>query len=197
MMRKFKAIPNRGIVASTVGNQYNTDFYYKHGDEGAYEYDWNIASSPSFATPGELARLAHSPMSIIREEVASNSKTSVETLKWLLNDPDADVRAAAKWQLNDRGVLASKQIPIVSADDVGQHIISKEDGRTLEDVCEYYMDYVNDSDPNWEYNTPESFGGAVVRAIERNLGVDLTPEEIDYVYEKASHGDFDMYDENW
>lgn len=68
------------------------------------------------------------------------------------------------------------------------------DEQPLELLYNAASDYVNDTDYMWEYNTPELFGAAVVRRIEKMCNCKLTPDQVDYVMEQASYSDFDVFE---
>ena len=72
---------------------------------------------------------------------------------------------------------------------------SRDKDFSIEDVYDYAADYVNDHDRDWEYDTPKKFGRAIVNFIEREYGVELNPEEVDYVMKQASRGDFSAFED--
>lgn len=84
-----------------------------------------------------------------------------------------------------------------STSDVSQQVVIDKDGEEwiMQDLYYSVADYVNDSDYMWEYNTPESFGYAIITRIKDRYGIDLTDKQEDFIMEQASYGDFDAFDE--
>ena len=64
---------------------------------------------------------------------------------------------------------------------------------SIQDMYDAAAEYVNDTDWMYEYDTPESFGNALIKRIESEYRK-LTKKEKKYVMDQAKLIDFDDYD---
>ena len=201
----------------------------KLANDARWDIRQNVVRNPSVSSE-LLAKLANDEIRMVRHAVAKNPSTPPEVLAKLANDeevvydvaknPSTPPEVLAKLatdadQYTRRFALQNPSTPsITRRTSKNSNKVSRQSPSALKklfeakSICDSAMDYINDSDPNWEYDSAESFSNACLDWIYNNLDLisdicdtDITSDDIakisDWILDECSHGEFgDASDED-
>ena len=122
-----------------------------------------------------------------------------DVLREVLKNPDLSDKNRDKVEIKlgikEEPKRVKVQEPMRTAD--GRFIDEYGHEYTLEDIYEWAADYVNDTDFDYEYDTPQKFSQAVVAYIEKEFNAKLNRKEISYINKQAKQIAFDDFADDY